>query len=71
MDSIDVIRESLNTIEVNRAFLRNRFELDYHTFNETDLKAAQEIQKLSGYLIEEMKKAVDSDPNANPDTDND
>lgn len=71
MDSIDVIRESLNTIEVNRAFLQNRFELDYHTFNETDLKAAQEIQKLSGYLIEGMKKAVDSDPNANPDTDND
>ena len=69
-DEYAIIREALDAIKIDRAFLRSRFILEDHAMNATDLKVAQDIHRLSGRLIEEIKKAADSE-NANSDTDND
>ena len=65
-----MIRDILDTIKIDQAFLRSRHSLEFHKPNNTDLKVVQDIQRLSEILIEEMKKAVDSE-NANSDTNND
>lgn len=69
-DEYAIIREALDAIKIDQAFLRSRLILEDHVLNKTDLKVAQDIHSLSGRLIEEIKKAVDSE-NANSDTDND
>lgn len=66
----EFVKEALDAIKIDRAFLRSRFILEDHVMNATDLKVAQDIHRLSGRLIEEIKKAVDSE-NANSTTDND
>lgn len=69
-DEYAVIREALDAIKIDQAFLRSRLILEDHVLNKTDLKVAQDIRSLSGRLIEEIKKAADSG-NANSNTDND
>lgn len=69
-DEYAIIREALDAIKIDQAFLRSRLILEDHVLNKTDLKVAQDIHSLSGRLIEEIKKAADSE-NANSDTDND
>ena len=69
-DEYAIIREALDAIKIDQAFLRSRLILEDHVLNKTDLKVAQDIHSLSGRLIEEIKKAADSG-NANSDTDND
>ena len=69
-DEYAIIREALDAIKIDQAFLRSRLILEDHVLNKTDLKVAQDIRSLSGRLIEEIKKAADSG-NANSDTDND
>lgn len=69
-DEYAIIRETLDAIKIDQAFLRSRLILEDHVLNKTDLKVAQDISGLSGRLIEEIKKAADSG-NANSNTDND
>lgn len=69
-DEYAIIREALDAIKIDQAFLRSRLILEDHVLNKTDLKVAQDIRSLSGRLIEEIKKAADSG-NANSNTDND
>lgn len=69
-DEYAIIREALDAIKIDQAFLRSRLILEDHVLNKTDLKVAQDIHSLSGRLIEEIKKAADSG-NANSNTDND
>lgn len=69
-DEYAIIREALDAIKIDQAFLRSRLILEDHVLNKTDLKVAQDISSLSGRLIEEIKKAADSG-NANSNTDND
>lgn len=69
-DEYAIIRETLDAIKIDQAFLRSRLILEDHVLNKTDLKVAQDIRSLSGRLIEEIKKAADSG-NANSNTDND
>lgn len=70
INSAEMIREILDAIKIDQAFLRSRHSLEFHKPNNTDLKVVQDIHRLSGILIEEMKKAADSE-NANSDTNND
>lgn len=69
-DEYAIIREALDAIKIDQAFLRSRLILEDHVLNKTDLNVAQDIRSLSGRLIEEIKKAADSG-NANSNTDND
>ena len=69
-DEYAIIREALDAIKIDQAFLRSRLILEDHVLNKTDLMVAQDIRSLSGRLIEEIKKAADSG-NANSNTDND
>ena len=71
INSAEMIREILDAIKIDQAFLRGRHSLEFHKPNNTDLKVVQDIQRLSEILIEEIKKAVDSVPTSTPDTDND
>lgn len=66
----EFVKEILDAIRIDQSFLRSRYGLEDHVLKEIDLKVAQDIHRLSGRLIEEIKKAVDSE-NANSDTDND
>lgn len=66
----EFVKEILDAIRIDQSFLRSRYDLEDHVLKEIDLKVAQDIHRLSGRLIEEIKKAVDSE-NANSDTDND
>ena len=71
INSVEIIRDILDAIKIDQAFLRSRHSLEFHKPNNTDLKVDQDIQRLSEILIEEIKKAVDSVPTSTPDTDND
>ena len=66
----EFVVEVLDAIRTDQSFLRNRYSLEHHALNNADLKVAQDLQHLSGILIEEIKKAADSE-NANSDTNND
>lgn len=66
----EFVKEVLDAIKIDQSFLRSRFVLEDHVLKDMDLQVAQDIHRLSGHLIDEIKKAVDSE-NANSTTDND
>lgn len=70
MDPIVTTRVALDAIEIDVKFLRDRFLLEDHSINDTDVKVAQDAMKMNKQLVEALKKAADSG-NANSDTDND
>ena len=56
MDPIVTTRVALDAIEIDVKFLRDRFLLEDHSINDTDVKIAQDAMKMNKQFVEALKK---------------